>query len=345
MTTLPLLQTSKTLEQAEEKTGLVIVNLGTPEGTDFWSVRRYLKEFLSDQRVIEVNPILWKLILNLFILTFRPSKTAKAYKAVWRQDTNESPLRYYTRKQGEKLASALSNHKGVEVSWAMRYGSPSLKEVLHDLEQKGCKRLVVLPLYPQYSATTTATVNDEVFRCLMKMRWQPTLRIAPPYESHPKYIQALRNSIMTHLETLDWMPEKIFVSFHGVPVEYIEKGDPYKAFCERTFHALQEAMPEKAPPLLLTFQSRFGPREWLQPYTDKTLEALAQDGLKKVAVIAPGFASDCIETLEEIQIEACEIFEKAGGTHFTQIPCLNDNEDAISLLAELSKNSLGGWIE
>ncbi|HBN22169.1 MAG TPA: ferrochelatase [Holosporales bacterium] len=345
MTTVSHLKSSQPLAQEDEKTGVIIVNLGTPDGTDFWSVRRYLKEFLSDQRVIEVNPLLWKLILNLFILTFRPGKTAKAYKAVWNKNTDESPLRYYTRKQGEKLASAFANHSNIEVTWAMRYGQPNIEKALNDLEKKGCTRLVVLSLYPQYSATTTATVNDEIFRCLMKMRWQPTLRIAPPYECHPKYIQALKKSITNHLDTLDWIPEKILVSFHGVPVEYIEKGDPYKAFCERTFQALQDAMPESSPPLLLTFQSRFGPREWLQPYTDKTLEALAQEGLKKVAVITPGFAADCIETLEEIQIEGRRVFEKAGGTHFTQVPCLNDNEDAIDLLAELSKESLGNWIE
>ncbi|NCP62819.1 MAG: ferrochelatase [Alphaproteobacteria bacterium] len=330
--------------QEKEKTGIIIVNLGTPDGTDFLSVRRYLKEFLSDQRVIEVNPILWKLILNLFILTFRPGKTAKAYKAVWRKDTNESPLRYYTRKQGEKLKSAFADYHNIEVAWAMRYGQPNIEKAFKDLEKKGCTRLVILSLYPQYSATTTATVNDEVFRCLMKMRRQPTLRIAPPYECHPKYIQALKNSIITHLKTLDWKPEKILVSFHGVPVDYIEKGDPYKVFCERTFHTLQDAMPENAPPLFLTFQSRFGPREWLQPYTDKTLEAFAQEGLKKIAVIAPGFASDCIETLEELKIEGCKIFENAGGTHFTQIPCLNDNSDAIDLFTALLKESLGDWI-
>lgn len=345
MTSISHLKSSTPFVPENEKTGVVIVNLGTPDGTDFWSVRRYLKEFLSDQRVIEVNPLLWQLILNLFILTFRPGKTAKAYKAVWRKDTNESPLRYYTRQQGEKLANAFESHDNIEVTWAMRYGQPNIKKALNDLEKKGCTRLIVLPLYPQYSATTTATVNDEVFRCLMKMRWQPTLRIVPPYERHPMYIQALKKSISTHLDTLDWVPEKILVSFHGVPVEYIEKGDPYKAFCERTFQALQEAMPKDAPPLLLTFQSRFGPREWLQPYTDKTIEALAKDGGRKIAVITPGFASDCIETLEEIQLEGGEIFETAGGTHFTAIPCLNDNEDAIDLLTELSKESLGGWIK
>ncbi len=324
------------------KIGVVLVNLGTPDGADFWSVRRYLKEFLSDGRVIDVNPLLWKLILHLFILPFRTSKTVEIYKNVWRQDTNDSPLRYYTQQQAEKLAQKFSG-KGIEVAYAMRYGNPSLKDVLKHLQEKGCGRLIVLPLYPQYSNTTTASVQDEVSRCLREMCWEPTLRIAPPYEGHHSYITALKKSMETHLETLGWVPEKILVSFHGIPLDYVDKGDPYRDFCERTFQLLRDAMPPGMPPLELTYQSRFGPREWLQPYTHQTLERRGREGIQKLALIAPGFAVDCIETLEELQIKGKKIFEDNGGTHFTQIPCLNDSDDAIDLLETLTKESMAGW--
>lgn len=329
-----------------EKIGVMLVNLGTPDSSNIKDVRRYLREFLSDKRVIEANPLLWKLILNCVILPFRASKTAAVYKSVWRQETDESPLRYYTRQQAEKVAERFAEQNiesAIEIDWAMRYGNPSIKSVIENLQEKGCTRIVVLPLYPQYSATTTAAVSDEVFRCLANKRWQPTVRIAPPYEVHPLYISALKKSLETHLATLSWSPEKILMSFHGIPLEYVEKGDPYRDFCERTFRHLDAAISKDMPELELTFQSRFGPREWLQPYTAKTLESLAQSGVKKVALIAPGFAADCIETLEELQIEGHKLFEKNGGTHFTQIPCLNDSHESIDLLVQLITNATSGF--
>ena len=327
----------------QEKTGVILVNLGTPDNTSFSAVRRYLKEFLSDRRVIGMCPFLWKLILHSIILTFRPSKTADVYKSVWKEDTDESPIRYYTRRQADLVAAEFKKNKNIIVDWAMRYGNPSIASVVKKLHDQGCTKLVVLPLYPQYAASTSATVNDQVFRALMRMRWQPSVRVIHPYETHDMYISALKNSIATHLKTLDWVPEKILVSFHGIPLEYVERGDPYKHFCIQSFEALKKAMPKGSPELMLTFQSRFGPKEWLQPYTDETLEKLGDDGVKKLAIMAPGFASDCIETLEELQIEGKESFMEHGGTHFTQIPCLNDSKDAIKLYKTLIEENIKGW--
>lgn len=331
------------------KVGVLIVNLGTPDSTGWWDLRRYLKEFLSDRRVIEVHPLLWKLVLNLVILNFRPAKAARAYKKIWLQETNESPLRYYTRAQAEKLHRQLqAEDDRLVVDWAMRYGNPGIHSRLLALQAQGCDRITIVPLYPQYSATTTATVCDEVFRCLMTMRWQPRVRIADPYNAHPGYIDALAQSIRQHLATLDWEPEAILASFHSIPQEYFDKGDPYYCFCHKTARLLREKLREtlgdKAERLQLTFQSRFGPKEWLQPYTDKTLECLAEDGVKKVAVICPGFAADCLETLEEIGIAGKTIFEKKGGTHFTLVPCLNDSKAHIELLADISRTTSAGWI-
>lgn len=331
------------------KTGVVLVNLGTPEATNFLSIRRYLKEFLSDPRVVEVPRILWKIILNVFILTFRPSKTARLYKAIWRQETDESPLRYYARRQAEKLADLYqrqppkAEHPKIIVDWAMRYGKPSIEKVLHRLQGEGCRHIVIVPLYPQYSATTTASVTDEVYRCLSTYRWQPCIRITNTYHDHPQYIKALRSSIISHLETLDWTPERILVSYHGIPKDYAEKGDPYGCFCHKTTRLLREAMPKGTPPLEISFQSRFGPREWLRPYTDETLMKWAKEGLQKVAVITPGFASDCIETLEEIDLQGREIFLENGGTHFTFIPCLNDRDESIQLIQSLINETAGAW--
>lgn len=335
-------------EALPEKTGVIIVNLGTPDDTSFGAVRRYLKEFLSDRRVIGACPFLWQLLLNAVILTVRPSKTAAVYKSVWREETDESPIRYYTRQQAELLKKRFKDHKSIVVDFAMRYGNPSLEKVITNLQHQGCTKLVVLPLYPQYAASTTATVCDQVFRVLMRMRWQPTLRIAPPYEAHDLYIKALKSSIQTHLKTLDWTPDKIMVSFHGIPLEYVERGDPYKTACIKTFETLKKSLKtdpafKDCPPLTLTFQSRFGPKEWLQPYTDKTLEQEAKDGTKKIALMAPGFAADCIETLEELQLEGAEIFYEHGGTHFTQIPCMNDDTPAIDLYESLIKDALKGF--
>ncbi len=325
------------------KTGLLLVNLGTPDSTRWWDIRRYLKEFLSDPRVIEVPRPLWWLILNGPILTFRPSKTAHAYQQIWMTDTDESPLRFYTREQARLLAERIGSDT-LLVDWAMRYGHPSMDSRIQAMREQGCDRIAVLPLYPQYAAATTATVADEAFRSLMKMRWQPTLRMAEPYHDHPSYIEALATSVRKHLASLDWQPEVILASFHGIPKSYFEAGDPYQCYCQKTGRLLREALEMDESQLRVTFQSRFGPREWLQPYTDKTVEALAQEGVKRIAVITPGFAADCVETLEEIDIGVRESFLEHGGEQFSMVPCLNESEAHIEMLEALSKQVLSGWL-
>ena len=275
------------------KTGLLLVNLGTPDSTNWFDIRKYLKEFLSDRRVIEVNPILWQIILNLFILNLRPSKTAKAYKEIWMQKENMSPLRYYTIMQTKKLSEKMGNENLI-VDFAMRYGNPSIKSKLKNLQKSGCENIVVLPLYPQYAAATTATVCDEVYKTLMGMRWQPSLQIIPHYESEPLYINSLKNSLEKKISELAWEPDLIVASYHGIPKKYFSKGDPYHCYCQKTSRLLSEKF--KKIPIKTTFQSRFGPQEWLQPYTDKTLESLPKEGKKNILVICPGFSSDCVET-------------------------------------------------
>jgi len=319
------------------KTGVLIINLGTPDSTGWWDIRKYLKEFLSDRRVIEVNPIIWQIILNLFILTFRPSKTAHAYKKIWRKESNESPLLYFTREQAKKLRDKIGNESLI-VDFAMRYGNPSIKSRLDSLKEDGCEEVIILPLYPQYAAATTATVCDEVYRSLMKMRWQPSLQIIPHYESDPLYIEALTKSIERKINEIDWKPDLIISSYHGIPKSYFEKGDPYHCYCQKTTRLLKERF--TSIEIQTTFQSRFGPQEWLTPYTDKTLEALPEKGVKNLLVICPGFASDCVETLEEINIQGRESFLKKGGENFDLIPCLNDNSDHINLIEKLIKRFL-----
>ena len=319
------------------KTGILLVNLGTPDSTSWLDIRKYLKEFLSDRRVIELNPILWKIILNLFILNFRPSKTAKAYKEIWMQKENMSPLLYYTQKQTNKISKLISNDN-IVVDFAMRYGNPSIRKKINILHQCGCENLIVLPLYPQYAAATTATVCDEVYRVLMSMRWQPSLKIIPHYESHPLYIDALVNSINDKIKNLSWKPDLILASYHGIPKKYFDKGDPYHCYCHKTTRLISEKF--KSIEIKTTFQSRFGPQEWLQPYTDKTLENLPGEGKKNVLAICPGFSSDCVETLEEIHIQGKETFMKSGGKNFDMIACLNDNDDHIKLLKNLIQTNI-----
>ncbi len=316
------------------KTGVLLINLGTPDSTSWWDIRKYLKEFLSDRRVIEVNPFLWQVILNLFILTFRPSKTAHAYKKIWRKESNESPLLFFTRNQAEKLKNKISSEK-VIVDFAMRYGNPSIKSKLSVLKKAGCENIIILPLYPQYAAATTATVCDEVYRSLMGMRWQPSLQVIPHYESEPTYIEALVRSIKIKLKSITWKPDLIISSYHGIPQRYFDKGDPYHCYCHKTTRLMKESFNEVE--IRTTFQSRFGPQKWLTPYTDKTLESLPGEGIKNLLVICPGFASDCVETLEEIDIQGREIFIEHGGVNFDLIPCLNDNPDHINLFEKLTK--------
>jgi ferrochelatase len=319
------------------RTGVLIINLGTPDTTNWIDIRKYLKEFLSDKRVIEVNPIIWQIILNLFILTFRPSKTAKAYKEIWMKEENISPLLYYTKKQTEKISSSIKK-ENIIIDFAMRYGNPSIRSKISKLHEQGCENLVILPLYPQYAAATTATVCDEVYRALMKMRWQPSLKIIPHYESNPLYIDALVNSINKKINEINWKPDLIIASYHGIPKKYFDKGDPYHCYCYKTSRLISEKF--NSIEIITTFQSRFGPQEWLQPYTDKTLETLPKKGKRNILTICPGFASDCVETLEEIQIQGKESFLDSGGKNFDMIPCLNDNDDHILLLKSLIEKSI-----
>ena len=319
------------------KTGVLIINLGTPNSTSWFDIRKYLKEFLSDRRVIEVNPIVWQIILNVFILTFRPSKTAKAYKEIWMKDKNISPLLYYTQKQAEKLSSKMSE-KDLIIDYAMRYGNPSIRSKIVNLHEKGCENLIILPLYPQYAAATTATVCDEVYRTLMKMRWQPSLKIVPHYESDPLYIEALVNSLNKKIKEINWKPDLILASYHGIPQKYFDKGDPYHCYCHKTTRLISEKF--TSIEIKTTFQSRFGPEKWLQPYTDKTLESLPREGKKNILAICPGFSSDCVETLEEIQIQGKESFLDSGGENFDMVPCLNDNDDHIVLLKSLIQKNI-----
>jgi protoporphyrin/coproporphyrin ferrochelatase len=324
--------------------GVLLVNLGTPDGTDYWSVRRYLKEFLSDRRVIETNRALWWLILNFVVLTVRPSRSGAKYRAVWNEALDESPLRTITRAQSGKIAAALGPRPEIVVDWAMRYGSPSIAARIEALQARGCDRLLIFPLYPQYSASTTASVNDKAFDALKLVRLEPAVRTVPPYPADPVYIAALADSIRAHLAALDWEPEAILVSYHGLPRSYVDKGDPYMRQCTLTTERLREALGPLGPKLKITFQSRFGRAEWLQPYTDKTVEALARNGVKRLAIVTPGFAADCLETLEEIGGENREIFLEHGGEQFSFIPCLNDSEDGIRVLLHLIERELQGWV-
>jgi ferrochelatase len=323
------------------KTGLLLVNLGTPTSPDKKGLRPYLKQFLSDRRVIEASPLIWQPILRGIILNTRPKKSAKAYAKIWRQESDESPLRYYTRRQAEALQEVLGD--GVQVDYAMRYGAPSIEDKIDAMKKAGCERISIMALYPQYSATTSASVYDEVFRTLLKLRWQPAVRTAAPWHDHPAYIEALAQSVTAHIDTLDWKPEVIIASFHGLPQAYFDKGDPYHCHCAKTARLLREKMGMDETQLKLTFQSRFGPTQWLQPYTDKTVVEMAEAGTQKIAVVTPGFISDCVETLEEIGLELQAEFKQAGGTHFTTVPCLNETPSSIDLLATLAKRDLGGW--
>ena len=316
------------------KNGVLLVNLGTPDSTSWWDIRKYLREFLSDKRVIEVNPILWQIILNLIILNLRPSKTAKAYKEIWMTDINESPLRYYTKQQTQKLKEKF-NGQNIIIDYAMRYGNPSIKSRLEKLQSEGCENIILFPLYPQYAAATTATVCDEVYRCLIKMRWQPSLQVIPHYESNEDYINGLVNSIKKKLSEISWKPDLIVASYHGIPQKYFDKGDPYHCYCQKTSRLIKEKFNEI--PIETTFQSRFGPEKWLQPYTDKTLEKLPAEGKKNILMICPGFSSDCVETLEEIAIQGKETFIESGGKNFDLISCLNDNDDHIKMMENIVK--------
>jgi ferrochelatase len=341
---VPIERAKAVAEVSPERVGVLLVNLGTPDSADARGVRVYLKEFLSDPRVIENQGLVWKLVLNGIILRTRPARKARDYQKIWNTANNESPLKTITRAQSDKLAAAISDHDHVIVDWAMRYGNPSIASRIETLKAQGCDRLLVVPLYPQYSAATSATVCDEAFRVLTEMRAQPTLRVTPPYYDDPDYIEALAVSIRTHLASLPFQPELIVASFHGMPQKYIAKGDPYQEQCIATTEALRRHMGVEPWKLMLTFQSRFGFDQWLQPYTDKTIEQLAKDGVRRIAVVMPGFSADCLETLEEIAQENAEIFKHNGGEQFAAIPCLNDSDAGMDVIRQLVLRELQGWI-
>jgi len=341
---IPIEKTKAATGVRSQRIGVLLVNLGTPDSADDRGVRVYLQEFLSDPRVIENQGLFWKLVLNGFILRVRPRRKARDYRKIWNTEKNESPLKTITRAQSEKLAAAISDHEHLIVDWAMRYGNPSIKSRIDALMAQVCDRLLVVPLYPQYSAATTATVCDEVFRVLGRMRAQPTLRVTPPYYDDPDYIEALAVSIDAHIATLPFQPELIVASFHGMPQKYVDQGDPYEAQCIATTEALRKRMDLDASKLKLTFQSRFGIDEWLKPYTDETIEQLAKDGVRRIAVVTPGFSADCLETLEEIAQENAEIFKHNGGEQFAAVPCLNDGEPGMDVIRQLVLRELQGWI-
>jgi protoporphyrin/coproporphyrin ferrochelatase len=325
--------------------GVLIVNLGTPDAANAASVRRYLREFLSDPRVIEDQGLVWKFILNAIILTVRPTRKARDYARIWNTEKNESPLKTITRSQAGKLRAVLAAlDPTVVVDWAMRYGNPSLESRIEALVKCGCERILLVPLYPQYAAATTATVCDATFATLTRLRFQPALRVVPPYYDDPVYIDALASSVEATLQSLSFAPEVILASFHGLPKAYAEAGDPYPQQCAETVRLLRQRLGVDEQKLVLTFQSRFGRAEWLTPYTDETVKSLAQGGVKDLAVVTPGFAADCLETLEEIAVENADIFKANGGRHFAAIPCLNDGTAGIDVLTHIVRSELKGWI-
>jgi ferrochelatase len=323
--------------------GVLLVNLGTPDATDYWSMRRYLKEFLSDRRVIEENPVKWWLVLNLIILTVRPGRKGRDYDKIWNRERNESFLKTITRSQAEKLAATFIDDPRMLVDWAMRYGNPSIASRLDAMQKAGCDRILIVPLYPQYAAATTATVCDKAFDALKAMRWQPAARIAPAWFDKPAYIEAIAVSLEQGLARLPFAPDVIIASFHGMPEEYLHKGDPYYCQCAATTRLLRERLNLGEDKLLMTFQSRFGTAEWLKPYTDETVKRLAANGVKNMAVITPGFVADCLETLEEIAMENAEIFRHAGGENFAHIPCLNDGPGGMAVIRDVVDRELMGW--
>lgn len=325
------------------KPGLLMVNLGSPDAPTAKAVRKYLFEFLHDKRVIELTRWLWCPILHGIILRTRPKRSAAAYAKIWGDEGAEAPLIRITRAQAAGVQDILGDDVHVEV--AMRYGNPSIEAGIAALEAKGCTRIAVFPLYPQYAAATTASIYDAVGKAIKRRRNAPQIRYLGDYHTHPGYIKAVTDSVSTHINGLDWTPDRIMASFHGLPQEVVDKGDPYQIQCLESARLMREALNMNDGQFMITFQSRFGPKAWLQPYTDKTLEAMPEQGLKKAVVVTPGFTSDCLETLEEIAIEAGEAFKQHGGTHFSVVPCLNDDIAHIELLAAIAKDELlSGWL-
>jgi ferrochelatase len=325
--------------------GVLIVNLGTPDAPTPEAVRRYLKEFLTDRRVIEKKSLVWDAFLNGAILPVRSRRRARDYEKIWNRDKDESPIKTITRSQAEKLGEILEPlGKHVIVDWAMRYGNPSIASRLEVLVTWGCERILVMPLYPQYSAATTATVCDEVFRFMLRQRRQPALRLLPAYYEDPYYIEVLASTLQAELKSLPFTPDVILASYHGMPSEAVAKGDPYQIQCTRTTELLRAQLGLDDNKLMMAFQSRFGRGQWLEPYTINTVRALARKGVKNLVVITPGFAADCLETLEEIKVENARMFMRYGGENFAAIPCLNDSEAGMLMLWQLAMRELKGWV-
>ncbi len=329
-----------------EKIGVLLANLGTPDGFDYWSMRRYLSEFLSDRRVIDYSPWIWQPLLQLIILSKRPFSSGLAYKSIWNRETNESPLMTITRQQTHKIRDAMKRRhdRSLVVDFCMRYGSPSTKSKVQELIQDGCTKILFFPLYPHYSGATSATANDQFFRALMEQKRQPTIRTITHYFDHPKYIDTLAASIERAYARLEHRPDILLCSYHGVPKRYLLEGDPYHCQCQKTTRLLREHLGWSKAEILTTFQSRFGPEEWLKPYTVDEVAKLAETGIRRIAICAPAFSADCIETLEEINEEIKESFLEAGGKEFTYIPCLNDDPAHIETLCAIIDENLKGWV-
>ena len=323
--------------------GILLINLGSPDATSFLPVRRYLKEFLSDHRVVEAKGPVWWLIFNGIILTRRPLSLGAAYEKIWNNEAGEAPLKTITRRQAEGLSGKFAGNSQIEVDWAMRYGAPRIGEAIARLKQKGCERIILFPLYPQYCAATTATALDTAFDTLQMMRWQPTIRTVAPYYDHPAYIAALAESVRQHLKRLGWKPERILASFHSLPEAFIAKGDPYLHHCQKTYRLLCESLARSDEDMLLTFQSSTGRGNWLGPSTEATTCELAGQGVRNLLVITPGFAADCLETLEEINLRARDEFLNQGGENFSVVPCLNASECSINMLTAILDQELRGW--
>jgi ferrochelatase len=332
---------------AKPKVGVVLANLGTPDATDYWSMRRYLGEFLSDKRVIDYPDWKWQPLLQLVILSKRPFASGKAYRGIWNTEKNESPLLTITRDQTRKIAEGLHEAYGddVVVDFCMRYGNPSTDSVLRRLQARGCEKILFFPLYPQYAAPTTATANDQAFRTLMMLKWQPALRTVPAYFEHPDYLTALANSVREAYEKAESRPDILVASYHGVPKRYLMEGDPYHCQCQKTTRLLKERLGWGEEDIVTTFQSKFGPEEWVGPATVDHVAELARQGKRHIAVVSPAFSADCVETLEEINEEIRESFLEAGGERFTYIPCLNDRDDHIQALLAVARNELSGWLQ
>lgn len=332
---------------ASKRVGILLANLGTPDGTDYWSMRRYLNEFLSDRRVIEWSPWFWQPILQLIVLTKRPFSSGEAYRGIWNEERDESPLLTITREQTAKLRNRMTVRFGSEVmvDFCMRYGNPSTDSVIRKMQQQGCEKILFFPLYPHYSAATTGTACDKAFKTFQNLRWQPAVRTAPPYHDHPAYIDALAQSVEGFYAGLKDHPTALVTSYHGLPKSYFMAGDPYHCHCQKTSRLLCERLGWDNGELHTTFQSRFGPEEWLTPYTVEYVAKLAEEGHKSIAVMAPGFSSDCVETLEEINEEIKEAFEHAGGEHFHYIPCLNADDAHVDMIEQIVLNETQGWLE